>query len=278
MDEHGVVNAKDVDFNLLRLSDVKEKNNTRNVYVNYMDPNSCGKFRVRLNGRLQAKFGVNVERKPEYTSVYTALSFTDFGADDKESGEAFRFFKKMDEFMVEEAQRRCKDWFNKHNMSKELIEDRYIPLIHYSRNKVTNEISSYPPYVKIGFNIKYNSENNELDVCGFYVKDGADTKLVTLTVDNCEDIIQNMDFIRPIVELKSVWFTQLGFGVKFRLFMGKLTRPKGITVNYDITGGDSDSEADCDAQSEKPSKKQKLNSPDWPDVEETSAVPELEQI
>ncbi len=259
MDENKIINACDVKWENVMISNVFDKYKQRYCYVNYFDPITKTKspFRVRLNGKLLAKFGVNVKNGDFGDVLSISLSLSEMGADDPESGEAYKFFHEFDEFLVNEAEKRCKDWFNKHSLMREVISEKYIPMVHYSRDPSTKAIAPYPPTIK--FALMKKQGTNELDT-SIYIRDqetGTSTR-VDMDSENCSNIIEKNDSLRPVVDCFKIWFSPSSFGSKWPMHQARLYKHQiqEVSKDIDLTGGDSDDE-----------QKQKAGSPDWDEKE-----------
>lgn len=243
MDSDGVVDSNNVNWSLLKPSELREtQHGSRFAFMNYNDPNSNnGRLRVRL-GRMRAPFGASfLENERHEISYDVNLSFTDLLGEDPELGDAYKFCENWDNWMRNEVKKRSKEWLNKHTASDDIIEEKYMPMLIYSRDKKTKEIiRTYPPRIKAVLDKKKDSDVFDTRI---FVK-GKGRFPVHFDINNFSEVIQRGDFIRPIIELKSMWFSKMGFGCKWRLFQGRVYKDSK-SIQTDITGG-SDDEDDGD--------------------------------
>lgn len=81
-------------------------------------------------------------------------------------------------------------------------------------------------------------------------------------LSNFSEVIGVGDYVRPIIELKSLWFSAMGFGCKWRLFQGRVYKGSSSTEE-DVTGGTSDEEdaSDLSDYESKQRKKRKVEEP-----------------
>lgn len=110
MDANGVVNAKDVNWSLIKPQDLRETQyKSHYAYVKYNDPKAVnGRLRVRL-GKMKAPFGASsLTNEKGEISYNVCLSFTDLGANDPELGDSFKFCENWDNWFREEAKKKSK--------------------------------------------------------------------------------------------------------------------------------------------------------------------------
>lgn len=249
MDSNGVIDAKNINWSLLKVSELREtQHGSQIAFMNYNDPNSNnGRLRVRL-GKMRAPFGASALENDRHELRYSVnLSFTGLGADDPVLGETFQFCEKWDNYLREEAKKKSKEWLNKRTVSDDTIEDKYFPMLIYPRDKKTKEIiRTYPPRIKIILDKKKEDEVFDTKI---YMKEKGRFP-VPFDVHNFSDTIQKGDYVRPIIELKSMWFSVMGFGCKWRLFQGRVYKDNR-SILTDVTGGSSDEEDISDYERER---------------------------
>ena len=121
-----------------------------------------------------------------------------------------RFFKNMkslDELIVTEAFKNAKEWFRKPHATKEVIEALYNPIIKYSKDKDTGDISdAYPPTFKMKL-----PRNSDKFTCDFY--DYDENKM-----DGEELLTMNTKGARAVtlVRCNGIWFAGGKFGCSWK--------------------------------------------------------------
>lgn len=112
-----------------------------------------------------------------------------------------------------------------------MVNEKYSPTVCYSIDKQTREVNDYPPRVKISIDNSIKS---------LYVKYPGKSKVVRVEVtpDTIGTVICKGDYVKPVVENKSVWMSQLGFGTKWKLITARVY--KSDICNEDIAGGSDD--------------------------------------
>lgn len=121
-----------------------------------------------------------------------------------------RFFnnlKSLDELIVTEAFKNSKDWFRKPHANKEVIEALYNPIIKYSKDKDTGEISdTYPPTFKMKL-----PRNSDRFTCDFYDYDEK-------KMDGEELLTMNTKGARAVtlVRCNGIWFAGGKFGCSWK--------------------------------------------------------------
>ena len=126
-------------------------------------------------------------------------------------------------------------------VSDDVIDDKYKPSLNYSKDKKTQEISKYPPNLKVSL---------EKPMGPLYVKEGKSKPIrIDVEPETCCQNIAPGDYIRPIIELKGLWMSTMGFGTKWRFAQGRVYKRENAALDMDITGGgesDTDGEGGVD--------------------------------
>lgn len=126
---------------------------------------------------------------------------------------------------------------NKRSVSDDSLDDKYKPMMIYSRDKKTKEILCvYPPRIKLVLDReRENGNENDTFSTVVFVR-GRGNEPVPFNLSNFTEVIGKGDYVRPIIELKSIWFSAVGFGCKWRLLQGRVYK-NNRSMLTDITGG-----------------------------------------
>jgi hypothetical protein len=119
----------------------------------------------------------------------------------------FDILKKMDDLIVSEAFNNQKDWFRKTYPSKDVIEALYSPIVRYSKDRDTGEITdAYPPTFKMKL-----PRTDDRFLCDFY--DYKENKL-----DGDELLTMNTKGARAVtlVRCNGLWFAGGKFGCSWK--------------------------------------------------------------
>lgn len=225
-----IVRAVDLDIGSITFSDVKTLDNgTRMIYISYKN----NKFFMQLPN-LVASYGLSVwpaDRPGGVDKMHLDLSLTGY---DTENSTVQSFFQKMSEFdelLVDAAMLNSKTWFRKTFQNREVAQALFTPLIKYSKDKNTGEISTkYPPVVRLQIP---RNKKGEIDV---EIYDTNRTRL------NFDDIDFKRAQVTAIVQISSVWLINGKFGVSMKIQQMKVNQNQNSLVQYAFAN-DSDDEA-----------------------------------
>lgn len=228
--------VKNIDVSKIKFGDVKvqEKTGGKLINVSY-----DGKSRfVIQTPEMRAPFGVNKWDKEGPVKYSLNLSFGD--AENRPPLQTFlEFLKEMDKLILQTAFENSQKWFKKKYPSIDVLEALYTPLVKYSVDKQTSEITDkYPPTVKL--NIPY--KDNKIR-CEAYDKDANEIDLLEMNSKG--------SFVTAIVQFSSIWIVSNKFGCAPGILQVQMVPPatikgysfKKITEDEIADKGDIDEES-----------------------------------
>jgi hypothetical protein len=236
MASNDIILPKNFDVSRMSYGTVKQlENGGRTVYINYNDKNL-----LVQTPEMTAPFGVRMwpgERgAPDKYNI--DMSFA--GRESRPAMQAF--FDMLDTIsnqVVTDAMTNCNAWFKKKSFpSREVAEALYTPIIRYSKDKETNEITNkYPPNFKM--NLPYRD-----GVFQFPVYDGKRNQINLMDVVNSETRGMGSR-VSAIVQCSGVWLSAGKFGVTWKVHQLKITEPQRLS-GYAFMPTEEDEEEDDD--------------------------------
>lgn len=176
---------------------------------------------------MRAPFGLNKWDKGGPVKWSIDLSFGD--ADSRPSVKAFQdFLKELDNKILEAGHENSFPWLNaKKPKELETTEGKYAPLIKYSKDKATGNISDkYPPTVKLSLQTKTKKD-----------KDGNIVSERIEAYDEDADLFDLMEIdpavtkgakVVAIIQLSSLWVVSGRFGCSAKVVQIQLKTAKGL--------------------------------------------------
>jgi len=231
-----VCKPQDVDMSLITFSEPKIlPNGGKNCYLNYnggMLVLQTSKMTLPWN--MSCWKGPNGDQPPKYSIDF---SFKGEEVNPKLTG-LLSFTKKLDKKMLEAGVEKCLPWFTKKNMSPDVVEALYSPMLKLSMDKMTGEPNGkYPPSIKV--RVPNYDGNFTLDV--------YDNKKEKVDAANLETMLIRGAEVRGLIECSSVWFAGGKYGLSWRIAQLEVTSngPSSLS-GYAFVDSDSDSNSDSD--------------------------------
>ncbi len=171
----------------------------KSAYLNYGGDRLVMQSAVSMS----VPFGLNCADKYGPPTYSVELSFRGH----EQRPEIKQFMETMnalDEFMVAEGVKNSKSWF-KADLSRDVVNAFYTPLVKYSKDKNGN-VLSYPPNIKV----KLPKNNGEFEA-KFYDVNGTPYKGVPV-----EDLLVKGVQVTAIMECTGVWFAGSKYGLTWK--------------------------------------------------------------
>ena len=225
-----IVRASDLDVTNIAFSDVRTLDNGgRMIGVSYKG----NKMYVQLPA-LVASYGLSVwanEKPGGHDKMHLDLSLVGYDGTNPTVKTCFDNLNHFDEKVISEAMLNSKQWFKKNITTREVMQAIYTPLIKYSKDKETGEISTkYPPVVRLQIP---RNKSGAIDV---EVYDNNRNKL------NFETVDFKRAQVTAIVQISSIWLISGKFGVTMKLQQMKVVQQHNVFAGYAFIE-DSDDES-----------------------------------
>lgn len=144
------------------------------------------------------------------------------------------FFDKMtqfDDLLIDTAMTNSKAWFRKVLANREVAQAVFTPLVKFSKDKNTGELSTqYPPVVRLQIP---RNKNGNIDV---EIYDANRNKL------NFDEVDFKRAAVTAIVQVSSVWLISGKFGVTMKVQQMKINQSQSKLSTFAFVE-DSDDEA-----------------------------------
>tara|TARA_Y100000816_G_C26082594_1_gene570817 strand:+ start:202 stop:897 length:696 start_codon:yes stop_codon:yes gene_type:complete len=191
----------------------KNKQGSLSVHLNYNSDNGTEKKISLQTPKMICPFGMS-EFPTEYGPKYSIdVSFSEKNSDTSVE-QFYDTLKSIDEFMIETAHQNSKEWFGK-QMSKEVIEELYRPLVKPGKERKDNPEERYPDTVKFKIRTLQGRKNVEA-----YTEQKQPTNI---------DNLKAGSRIKCIVEFSPIWFVNKNFGLTLNLLQTVLSKPDKIS-------------------------------------------------
>lgn len=228
----------DININNFTLGEVKQ-NDYGGKFVNILYKDEKGSNHIpymRTGSYMKLPFGIS-ETSFDDNSVPKCSVSVDFtGKDtDEKIMDTYNLFNNLDNLLLKWGLENGKQWFKKPNISAEIINDKYSPMIKVPRDKDGEVNEKYEKSVR--FNLSKNKTTDEI---------------VTKIFDHKKKLVENpREYIKPrmsarlVIKPKFIWINATGFGLSWEVNQMKLSEP----INEDECAftDESDSENECDA-------------------------------
>ncbi len=150
-----------------------------------------------------------------------------FPSGDYASPETDRFLENLKGFEAKikaDARLHCKDWFNKKEVSDELINDKWYPMLKYRKDKNTGEYDyNYPPSLKVKVPMWEGHFSSEIyDPDGNRLYPNESNPDVTPV-----DLIPKGTSVYCVLQCGGLYFVGSNFGVTWKLKQA-VVKPKAI--------------------------------------------------
>ena len=150
---------------------------------------------------------------------------------DPQVAQFFELLKSIDEKLIEEGVANSLNWFKK-KQGKEIIEALYSPLVRYSKDKETGEISNkYHPIFRLNVPYRdgkfaceaYNNKREQIDLAA--------------TIDKFKQAN-----VQAIVQCSGIWIAGGKFGCNFKILQMKINSTKSSIKEYAFIDDEDDVE------------------------------------
>lgn len=210
-------------------------NGGKNSYLNYNGGMLVLQTpKMSLPWNMSCWRGPNGDQPPKYS---IDLSFKGEDVNPKLTG-LLNFTKELDKKMLEAGVENSLPWFTKKNMSPDVVEALYSPMLKLSVDKNTGEPNGkYPPSIKV--RVPNYDGNFTLDV--------FDNKREKVDAADLENILVRGCEVRALIECSSVWFAGGKYGLSWRIAQLEVTSngPSNLS-GYAFVDSESDSNSDSD--------------------------------
>jgi hypothetical protein len=219
--------AKNLDTTKITIAEPKPlKSGAKQAYVNY----SGEKLTLQSAKEMRTPFGFNVWGEGTAKKYSINLSF-----DGMETNPGTKDFydamKRLDEYMIDLGVANARAWFKK-DMSRELIADKYTPIIKVAKDP------KYAPTVKLNISEKRDKEGNSL---GGFTTDLVDAKRNKIN-DDADKVLVRNSTITALIDVGGLWISNVGYGLTLRL--------KSAMVHSSPNNSSSDFVEDDDEEAE----------------------------
>lgn len=226
----GIIRANDMDLSGISFSDVRTLDNGgKMINISY----NGQKLFMQLPS-LIANYGLSVwpSDKGGYDKVHLDLSLTGY---DGTNPNVKTFFDKMtqfDELLINTAMANSKAWFRKIIANRDIAQAVFTPLVKFSKDKVTSEISTqYPPVIRLQIP---RNKNGEIDI---EIYDASRNRL------KFDDVDFKKAAVTAIVQVSSVWLISGKFGVTMKVQQMKINQSQSKLSTFAFVD-DSDDDVD----------------------------------
>lgn len=225
----GIIRATDLDVSAISFSDVRTLDNGgKMININY----NGQKLFMQLPS-LIASYGLSVwpSDKGGLDKMHLDLSMAGY---DGTNPNVKTFFDKMtqfDDLLIDTAMTNSKAWFRKVLANREVAQAVFTPLVKFSKDKNTGELSTqYPPVVRLQIP---RNKNGNIDV---EIYDANRNKL------NFDEVDFKRAAVTAIVQVSSVWLISGKFGVTMKVQQMKINQSQSKLSTFAFVE-DSDDEA-----------------------------------
>jgi len=202
----------------------------KSVYANYQNK----PLRIQMP-KMTLPFGVSRftnPDKPEEVKYSIDLSF------DKTSPSLLSQFEKIEEKVIEYAEKNSKELFKK-QLSKEMLREFFKSSIRYSEDENGERSTKYAPRLKA----KMYTEGNHFS-CSVYdaVKIDGKYQKIVLTEDNVDEIVGKGSSCESILSCSGIWVVGKSFGVSWVLSQMKIYKNENVLAGYAFQDDDNEEE------------------------------------
>lgn len=190
---------------LLTISEAKPlENGSKQAYLNYNGkrlriqapkmpvPMDAGDYQGNQKYKVQLSF-----RDKENTAKVAAY---------------YNVLEQIDNFVINHAMANSGPWFKKPGMARPIVADKFTPSIKFAKDKEGN-LKPYPP--THGLALKKNK-------AGAFDAELYDKEKRLIEGMTPVEVLKRGSEITPVVECSSVWITEKGFGLTWKLFQARV--------------------------------------------------------
>lgn len=187
-------------------------------------------------------------KQPKENEQYTVqLAIND---DDAECQMFHQKVMEFDEYMISEACKpeNCVNWLGAPKSkpySREVVENKYSPMLKFSKDKQTHEKSTmYPPFIRVGFPTTFKPPYEF--TCEIYGKDNKTPLSVSTDpqADNCVSKIVPRGSMCSALLTGSFWSTAQSFGITWKIAQLKVFPPRDVLPRGKCIISDPEEEED----------------------------------
>ena len=136
--------------------------------------------------------------------------------------------KALDEKLIEQGIANSSPWFKRKTDSRDVIEALYTPIIKYSKDKETGEITNkYPPSSR--FQVPFRDGKIACDVYD------TNRQLIDVTNINTTGM-----YITAIIQCNGIWIAGGKFGCNFKILQMKVNPRRDNIVGYSFLSDDEE--------------------------------------
>lgn len=215
--------AKEIDVNKVKYSELKTLDNGAKIaYVNYGDGiNSIYLQTPELTFPFDNQFFTEGEGSGKFQCKVS------LNKSNPATAELVEKLEEMDNKIMEDAMKNSMTWFKKSKMSQEVVEEKYTPIVRYSKDSETGERSEkYPP--QLAFKVVQRSGKYQ---CKFF-----DETAKKINVDNAEgenyqdvnNLLAKGCSVKLLLKCNGLWFSPSGFGATWKAEQMKVKVPETL--------------------------------------------------
>jgi len=150
----------------------------------------------------------------------------------------YNAFTKLDDKLLDDAEKNSMAWFKKKTQSKEVCRALYAPQIKLSKDKNGEADGKYPPTMKVKIPCRD----------GKFECDAYDTNKQLIQGD-LKDVLVKGSSVQALIQCVGIWFAGGKFGCSWKVVQMKVTPPAGIH-GYSFIDSDDDMVEDVNEESQ----------------------------
>lgn len=175
-------------------------------------------------------FQVSEYQGGETTKYSLTLSFRGMDSDSKLKGFHDRMVE-MEQRFIQGGVDNSSAWFRKKNLTKEVVENLFTPMVKVSLDKETNEPDGkWPPSIRVKIPYYMDKETGQgTFACKLSGVDGTEYKLNEAEGDNIQDILVKGARTRCILQCVGIWIASGKFGCTWKVVQAEVEVPEAYT-------------------------------------------------
>lgn len=238
--------------------------------------NSLSKKSLLVQTPLMMNWGVNVYENPNGSSYDISLQFPRDEFMNESSRSLLSMLCEFEDKIKADAKTNSREWFGKQNMSAEVLDALWSPMLKYPKDQATGEPDkTRSPSLKLKLPVWEGEYKFELF-------DINDNKLLPNEEDSRppEDFIKKGSNIACIIQCGGIWFANGKFGVTWKLFQGKVKPIENLEqgkCHIKITNEEEDIIRNEETKAEEPKTATVYDSDGEEEVAPTEEVKPLEE-
>ena len=238
--------------------------------------NSLSKKSLLVQTPLMMNWGVNVYENPNGSSYDISLQFPRDEFMNESSRSLLSMLCEFEDKIKADAKTNSREWFGKQNMSAEVLDALWSPMLKYPKDQATGEPDkTRSPSLKLKLPVWEGEYKFELF-------DINDNKLLPNEEEPRppEDFIKKGSNIACIIQCGGIWFANGKFGVTWKLFQGKVKPIENLEqgkCHIKITNEEEDIIRNEETKAEEPKTSTVYDSDGEEEVAPTEEVKPLEE-